>query len=122
MICKALRVPVASFNRWRLKVRKNVALLRRPGRKKVEPFDPARIEAEIRSLDHGKKRSAGAGELYRKNSERISRRDLARMVSQVRQDVGADRRRQMQRIEWLTPGVVWAMDLAEYDLGPQGKV
>ncbi len=83
----------------------------------MESFDPLLLNAEIRSLDHRHKRSAGAGELYRRNSQSVSRRDLAQMVSQVRHDLAADRRRQMRRIEWLTPGVVWAMDFTEYALG-----
>ena len=28
----------------------------------------------------------------------------------------------MRRIEWLMPGVVWAMDFTEYDLGMAGKI
>ena len=44
------------------------------------------------------------------------------MVERVRQDLEADRRAHLRRIEWLTPGVVWAMDFTEYDLGMAGKI
>jgi hypothetical protein len=44
------------------------------------------------------------------------------MVERVRQDLEADRREQMRRIEWLMPGVVWAMDFTEYRLGMAGKI
>jgi transposase InsO family protein len=44
------------------------------------------------------------------------------MLERVRQDLETDRREQMRRIEWLTPGVVWAMDFTEYDLGMANKV
>ena len=44
------------------------------------------------------------------------------MVKRVRQDLEADRRKQMRRIEWLTPGVVWAMDFTEYALGLARKI
>jgi hypothetical protein len=44
------------------------------------------------------------------------------MVERVRQDLVADRRRYLRRIEWLTPGVAWAMDGTEYDVGLAGKV
>ncbi len=118
VICKAMRLPLASFNRWRLKIRKEVDLFRRPGPKKVEPFDPAILDSEIRLLDHGTKRSAGATQLYRRNAQSVSRRDLAQMIMRVRHDLEADRRRQLRRIEWLKPRMVWAMDMAEYDLGP----
>jgi hypothetical protein len=44
------------------------------------------------------------------------------MVERVRQDLEADRRKQMRRIEWLMPGVVWAMDFTEYDLDVARKI
>jgi hypothetical protein len=44
------------------------------------------------------------------------------MVGQVRQDWVADQRRNLRRIEWLIPGLVWAMDVTEYDLGVAGKI
>jgi hypothetical protein len=52
----------------------------------------------------------------------VSRRELGQTVERVRQDLETDRREQMRRIEWLTPGVVWAMDFTEYDLGMDGKI
>ncbi len=118
VICKAMRLPLASFNRWRLKIRKQVDLIKRPGPRKVQPFDPAVLDSEIRLLDHGIKRSTGTIQLYRRNAQSVSRRELARLVAQVRHDLESDRRRSLRRIEWLTPRVVWAMDMTEYDLGP----
>jgi hypothetical protein len=44
------------------------------------------------------------------------------MVERVRHDLEADRRARVRRIEWLMPGVVWAMDFTEYDLGTPGKI
>jgi hypothetical protein len=44
------------------------------------------------------------------------------MVERVRQDLLADHRRHLRRIEWVTPGVVWAMDGTEYDMGLTGKI
>ena len=40
-----------------------MVLIKRPGPKKVEPFDPSVLDTEIRLLDHGRKRSAGTTEL-----------------------------------------------------------
>ena len=37
------------------------------------------------------------------------------MVEQVRHDLAMDHRRHLRRIEWLAAGVVWAMDVTEYD-------
>jgi len=116
-ICKALRVPLGSFNRWRRRIRENLDLIKRPGPKKVEPFDSSVLDGEIRLLDHGRKRSAGTTGLYQRHHLGLSRRELGRMVEQVRHDLLADRRRHLRRIEWLMPGVAWAMDGTECDAG-----
>ncbi|MDP2976273.1 MAG: hypothetical protein Q8N45_08690 [Anaerolineales bacterium] len=122
MICKTLQLSMASFNRWRCRIRENVVLINCPGPKKVEPFDPSVLDTEIRLLDHGVKRSAGTTDLYRRYRFSLSRRELGQMVERVRQDLESDRRAHLRRIEWLTPGVVWAMDFTEYDLGMAGKI
>jgi hypothetical protein len=122
MIGKMLQLPLASFNRWRFRIKGNVVLINPPGPKKVQPFDPSVLDTEVQSLDHGVKRSAGTTDLYRRYCFSVSRRELGRMVERVRQDLEADRREQMRRIEWLMPGVVWAMDVTEYHLGMAGKI
>jgi len=113
---------LASFNRWRFRLRENVAFINPPGPKKVEPFDPSVLDTEIQLLDHGVKRSAGTTDLYRRYCLRVSRRELGQMVERVRQDLESDRRVHLRRIEWLTPGVVWAMDFTEYDLDVARKI
>src|SRR5512139_3293503 len=122
IICEKLRLPLSSFNRWRLRIEKSEALVKQPGPKKVEPFDPSALDGEIGLLDHGRKRSAGTTELYRRYRLSVSRRELGQMVAQVRQDLLADHRRNLRRIEWVMPGVAWAMDGTEYDVGLAGKV
>ena len=121
-LCSALRVPWSSFSRWRGRIRKDTVLVKRPGPKKVEPFDPAVLWGEIHSLDHGCKRSGGASKLYRCFREGISRRDLSRMVREVRRDLWVGQRKNLRQIDWLVPGVVWAMDVTEYDLEGAGKI
>jgi len=121
-VCEALRLPLGSFNRWRCRIRDNLVVIKRPGPKKVEPFDCSVLDAQIRLLDHGRKRSAGTTELYRRHHFELSRRELGRMVERVRQDLLADHRRHLRLIEWVTPGVVWAMDGTEYDAGSTGKI
>jgi len=96
--------------------------VKRPGPKKVVPFDPAVLETEIQSLNHGAKRSEGTTNLYRRYQDTLSRRDLSKMVKQVRREVAVERRNHLRRIEWLAPGVVWAMDVTEYDLDGVGKI
>jgi len=121
-ICTGLKLPWSSFKRWRWRIRNEMPAVQRPGPKKVESFDPSALDGRIRLLDHGLKRSTGSTELYQRYRDAVSRRELARMVGQVRHELEADRRRQLRRIEWLTPGVVWAMDGTEYDLGATGKI
>ncbi len=120
-ICRGLKLPWANVKRWRRRIRNGMPAVEQPGPKKVDPFDPSTLDREIRLLDHRLKRSAGTTALYQRYHFFVSRRDLAGMVEQVRHDLEADRRRQLRRIEWLIPGVVWAMDDTEYDLGAGGK-
>jgi len=122
VICGTLHLPLGSFNRWRDRIQRDKVLINRPGPKKVEPFDPSVLEAEIRLLGHARKRSTGITELYQRHRFSISRRELGRMVERVRQDLLADHRRHLRRIEWVMPGVAWAMDGTEYDVGLAGKV
>jgi hypothetical protein len=122
IIGQAVRVPLSTLGRWRRRRKENHPLLHRPGPKKVEPFDPSALDMEIRLLDHGQKRSGGATQLYGRYQDSISRRELSRMVWQVRQEVVADHRKNLRRIEWLMPGAVWAMDVTEYDLEGAGTI
>ena len=122
MICKALRLPLGSFNRWRYRIREGLVLINPPGPKKVEPFNPSVLDAEIRFLGHGRKRSTGTTGLYQRHRLSLSRRELGRMVKRVRQDLWVDYRQHLRRIEWLMPGVAWAMDGTDCDVGLAGKV
>jgi hypothetical protein len=122
IICEKLCLPLSSFNRWRLRIEKSEVVVKRPGPKKVEPFNPSVLDTEIGLLGHGRKRSAGATDLYRRYRFSVSRRELGQMVTQVRQDLLADHRRNLRRIEWVVPGMAWAMDGTEYDVGLAGKV
>jgi hypothetical protein len=120
-LCRGLKLPLSNFNRWRCRVRKQGAIIQRPGPKKVELFNLLVLDGEIRLLDHRWKRSAGTTALYGRYRCSVSRRELGRMVEQVRHDQAADRRRQLRRIEWVVPGVAWAMDITEYDREGFGK-
>jgi hypothetical protein len=122
MICRAIEVPLATLGRWRRRRKENHPLLNRPGPKKAEPFDASVLGAEIQMLNHGAQRSGGASKLYGRYQDRISRRQLSQMVLRVRQEWMADHRRNLRQIDWLIPGVVWAMDVTEYDLGGSRKL
>jgi hypothetical protein len=122
LICRAMRVPLSTLGRWRRRRKENHRLVNRPGPKKVEPFDPSALDADIRLLDHGSKRRGGTTKLYGRYQDRISRRELSRMVWQVRRDLGLVQRKNLRQIDWLVPGVVWAMDVTEYDLEGADKI
>jgi len=49
MICTTLRLPLASFKRWRYRIRRSMVVVNPPGPKKVEPFDPC-LDTEVRLL------------------------------------------------------------------------
>jgi hypothetical protein len=121
-LCQTLQLSWSSLKRWRFRIQKNESVIKRPGPKKVEPFDPSVLDAEIESLAHQRKRSAGTTELYQRYRFGLSRRELGQMVAQVRQDLLADQRRNLRRLEWQNPGVAWAMDGTEYDMGLIGKI
>jgi len=122
IICKTLDLPLTNFKRWRRRIQGNVVLINRPGPKKVEPFNPSALDREIQTLNHGSKRSAGTMALYHRYRFSVSRRELGWMVECVRHDLKAVRRAHIRWIEWLTPGIVWAMDGTEYDMGLAGKI
>jgi hypothetical protein len=122
VLCRTLQLPLSSFNRWRMRIRKKEAVVKRPGPKKVVPFDVSVLDTEIRLLDHGWKRSAGTTELYQRYRFSVSRRELGWMIEQVRRDLASDYRRHLRRIEWQRPGVAWAMDGTEYDVGLSSKI
>jgi hypothetical protein len=122
IIGRAMRIPLATLGRWRRRRKENHPFLNRPGPKKVEPFDPSILDAQIRLLDHGRKRSEGVTRLYGQYQGSLSRRELSRMVGQVRQEVTAGHRKNLRQIDWLVPGAIWAMDVTEDDLGMAGKI
>jgi len=122
LICRAMRIPLSTLGRWRRRKKESHRLVNPPGPKKVEPFDPSALDADIRLLDHGPKRSGGTTELYGRYQDSISRRELSRMVWQVRQEVAVDHRNHLRQIDWLVPGVVWAMDITEYEVEKVGKI
>ncbi len=62
IICEKLRLPLSSFNRWRFRIEKSEAVVKQPGPKKVEPFDPSALDGEIGLLDHGRVQSGYMGD------------------------------------------------------------
>jgi transposase InsO family protein len=116
VLLKRASVSYGSFMRWKSRVAKGVAVINPPGPKKDVQLDLESILAEVRQMKHEGKRSRGTAALYRAHQVEISRRRLQTMVAQERQRLNAERRAQMRRIDWLVPGMTWAMDTTE--VGP----
>jgi len=87
----------------------------------VEPFDYSIINAEIRSLDHGRKRSAGTPSCTDDTTLSCPGGSWGEWWNSQAGSC-ADHRRHLRRIEWITPGVVWAMDGTQYDVDLSGKL
>ncbi len=105
-----MEVPYHRFNRWRKRVHSSLPVLTVPGPKKTQPFDPAELRNEIRSLPHGPHRSCGTGRLFGRYCFRVSRREFNDLVARVRFELRQEKRRALLRVKWLVPGMVWAMD------------
>jgi len=109
-VCQELDVPYSSLMRWKNHLREGAAVVSKPGPAKVEPLDLERLNAEIRSLAHGRARTRGTGALYAAHRSQISRRDLHGLVEAARRELRREAQALSRRIEWQVPGLVWSMD------------
>jgi hypothetical protein len=112
-LCETMEVPYHRFRRWRNRVEDSLPALSVPGPKKTMPFNLESLNQELKGLSHGPKRTKGVGILYSRYYYSLSRRDLGNLVEKVRQAQRQERMREMTRVEWLEPGMVWAIDGTE---------
>lgn len=117
-LCAQERIAYASLMRWKERVGRGAVLIREPGPKKVAPLDLEALRGEIRLLRHGRKRSEGTGDLYRRQRDQVSRRQLGRWVAEERQRKNRERNRVYHEVTWKVPRLVWAMDDTEYHPDP----
>jgi hypothetical protein len=96
--------------RWKRRLTMGQPTVGKPGPKKVRSFNLGQLRQKIRDLDHGKKRSHGTGRLHDAFSGAISRRELNRMISIVRNENKRQRLAGRYHITWLRPNLAWAMD------------
>lgn len=113
-VCGLIKVPYSSLMRLRRRRKSLEPLINRPGPAKVRPPSFARLAEELSRLKHGWKRTAGTEKVYAAYASDISRRDFTEMVNRARQEACSARRRNLRRLEWHAPGVVWAIDPTEY--------
>jgi transposase InsO family protein len=103
-------VPYASVMRWRQRQRRGLSLWQCPGPKKSLPLNWAEFYPLLRQLNHGRVRSRGTSELYKRFAQCLSRRQFGALV----QDYRRDRLLSMKRINWLWAGLAWSCDATEY--------
>lgn len=108
-------VPYASVMRWRHRQQQGLPVWQVPGPKKSAPLNWLELCPCLRQLHHGRVRTRGTGALYQKFAGTISRRQLAGLVQDYRQD----QLHSMKRIHWLYPGLAWSCDATEY--GDDGR-
>jgi len=120
-LCRDIGVPVRTLRRWNRRRGAKMPLLRPPGPAKTGVFDPAILAGELASLPHGAHRTAGMGLLYGKYGDALSRRELACLAEHVRKEQNDEQRRNLRRIEWLVPGICWAIDGTTYTAACTGK-
>jgi transposase InsO family protein len=103
-------VPYSTVLRWSRRQRQGMEWLQKPGPKKNRPPDWTAILSQVKSLDHGRRRSHGATALYTEHQDELSRRQFQQLVREER-DRQLD---QMKRIQWLLPGTAWSIDATHY--------
>lgn len=80
----------------------------------ASPVDPLQLREDIRELKHGRKRTAGTGELYGKYRGMVSRERLDELIREVREEIKRGRREHVEHISWDCPHMVWSIDDFEY--------
>jgi len=113
-LCSREGIPHTDFVRWRGHIQAGEAAVERPGPKKVKPLDLDALREQVRWLRHGRKRTAGTGELYQEHRQAISRRDLQELVQEERRRQNRERDRVYHEVSWRVPRLIWAMDDTEY--------
>jgi len=103
----------SSLMRWSKRTEEGEPPIKKPGPKKVTMLDPEELLIELKKLKHSRKRSKGAFDIYEKYKEMISRRNFYEILKQARQDDLYIKMRGLKRINWLTSGLVWSMDVTE---------
>lgn len=109
-VCRELGVSRSSLLRWKSRRQAGKAVVSQPGPAKVEPLNLDALHEEILELAHGRQRTRGAGALYDRYGDRISRRDLHALVEATRRELRQEAQALERRINWLVPGTVWSMD------------
>jgi len=104
-----------SMCRYRQRMNKGEKPVNQRGRKALPAIDHEQLKLEIHELKHRRKRTAGTGKMHRKYRGIVSRRELNKLINEVRQEILLGRSQHMTRIKWHCPHMVWSMDDFEYE-------
>jgi hypothetical protein len=104
----------SSYQRWKRRLHRGESPVKKPGAKKIQPFDLGELKHRIRSLSHRRKRTAGTGQLYKTVKHGISRREFNDMVREVRYETNRQEAADRSQVFWLRPDLTWALDGLEY--------
>ena len=115
-VLEAVDLPWATYQRWTARLRNEEPFVQTPGPKKVVQLELGDLLAEVRQMEHRRRRSFGTTELYEQHKEEISRRQLQELVQTERRRVNAAKRASLKRLTWHVVGLAWAMDAT--DIGP----
>lgn len=110
LISREFGVPYSDLMRWRRRWRGREPMRRQPGPAKVETLEIGELIDDILGLAFGQKRTSGTGALLERYAAQMSRRELQEIVDTIRRDRNRLARVRKDRVEWLAPGLVWAMD------------
>jgi hypothetical protein len=120
-LCAKVPVAYSSLRRWRQRQRQNQPPVQKPGPKKLGPLPLETLQREIAKLKHGARRTEGTGALHHRYEVCISRRDLDDLVRESRLEAHRRERESRQRVEWLVPDLVWAIDTTEWERDAEGR-
>jgi hypothetical protein len=109
-LARQLGLSYTTLMRWKRRLSMGRPTVEKPGPKKVRPLNLGQLRQKIRDLDHGSKRSRGTGRLHAVFNGAISRRELNRMITSVRNENKRQQAARRYQITWLRPNLAWAMD------------
>ena len=96
-LCVTGIMSYSKLMRCRNRLRNNEKLVCKRGPAKFGDVDMKKFREEVMSLNHGRKRTAGVGELHSKWGKSLSRRVINEAVRLYRDEVNRDKRAMQRR-------------------------
>ncbi|MEI6516076.1 MAG: hypothetical protein WCO77_08865 [bacterium] len=109
-LCAGIGVSYSNLMRWQVRRDLGLPPLCVPGPRKLAPVDLGRVRQELEAMAHGRKRTAGTGDLYERFRNQLSRRQFRELVEEARKARRVLEEEGRQRIHWHAPRLIWAVD------------